>query len=78
MRSIETHALPMTRAVFMHGRSPYKPLPALGMKLFLSANPTDVAKDDPHDHDLGIDFDAVLADESAEQVFHAQGLEGLP
>lgn len=44
MRSIEQHNLPMTRAVFMQGRSPYKFIPAFGMKLFLSANPDDVAE----------------------------------
>ena len=99
MRSIETHGLPMTRAVFMQGRSPYKFMPAFRMKLFLSANPDDVAEatelgypagrvvgsvtslaaDDPDDRDLRIafDFDAVLADDSAERVFDAKGIEGF-
>lgn len=99
MRSIETHGLPMTRAVFMQGRSPYKFMPAFQMKLFLSANPKDVAEatelgfpagqvvgsvsdlraDDPSDGDLRIafDFDAVLADDSAERVFAAAGIEGF-
>lgn len=99
MRSIETHALPMTRAVFMQGRSPYKFMPAFRMKLFLSANPRDVAEatdlgypagqvvgsaaalvaDDPDDLDLRIafDFDSVLADDSAERVFDARGLDGF-
>lgn len=98
MRSIETHGLPMTRAVFTQGRSPYKYMPAFGMKLFLSANPKDVAEatelgfpagqvvgsvadfglDDPADRDLRIafDFDAVLADDSAERVYDAEGIEG--
>lgn len=97
MRSIETHGLPMTRAVFMQGRSPFKFMPAFKMKLFLSANPNDVkaalglgypagqvvgdagqlAADDPQDLDLRIafDFDAVLADDSAEQVYAADGIE---
>lgn len=99
MRSIETHGLPMTRAVFMQGRSPFKFMPAFGMKLFLSANPQDVAEatargypagqvvgapaelaaDDPGDGDLRIafDFDAVLADDSAEQVYASSGLDGF-
>lgn len=98
MRSIETHGLPMTRAVFTQGSSPYKYMPAFGMKLFLSANPKDVAEatelgspagqvvgsvadleaDDPDDRDLRIafDFDAVLADDSAERVYVAEGIEG--
>jgi 5'-nucleotidase len=98
MRSIETHGLPMTRAVFTQGRSPYKYMPAFGMKLFLSAEPTDVAEatelgfpagqvvgsvtdlevDDSSDRDLRIafDFDAVLADDSAERVYVDEGIEG--
>ncbi|MFJ4674194.1 5'-nucleotidase [Kitasatospora purpeofusca] len=42
MRSIQTHKLPITRAVFMQGRSPHRFMPALNMSLFLSANQTDV------------------------------------
>lgn len=98
MRSIETHGLPMTRAVFTQGRSPYKYMPAFGMKLFLSAEPKDVAEatelgfpagqvvgsvtdleaDDQSDRDLRIafDFDAVLADDSAERVYVDEGIEG--
>lgn len=97
MRSIETHGLPISRAVFMQGRSPFKFMPAFKMKLFLSANPSDVgaalalnypagqvlgaagalAADNPEDRDLRIafDFDAVLADDSAEQVFASDGIE---
>lgn len=42
MRSIETHGLPITRAVFTQGRSPYTFMRALNMSLFLSANERDV------------------------------------
>jgi 5'-nucleotidase len=42
MRSIEHHGLPVTRAIFMEGRSPYQFIPALNVKLFLSANDGDV------------------------------------
>ncbi len=42
MRSIQTHGLPISRAVFMQGRSPHRFMPALNMSLFLSANQTDV------------------------------------
>lgn len=97
MQSVETHGLPMTRAVFMQGRSPFKFMPAFKMKLFLSANQNDVeeatelgypagrvlgtpgglADDDSSDPDLRIafDFDAVLADDSSEQVYAAEGME---
>ena len=42
MRSIASHGLPITRAIFMQGRAPYKFIPALNMSLFLSANENDV------------------------------------
>jgi 5'-nucleotidase len=96
MRSIETHGLAISRAIFMQGRSPYHFMPALNMSLFLSANETDVreavalglpagrvlgpvAADDPDDQDLRIafDFDGVLADDTSEQVFQADGIEGF-
>lgn len=42
MRSIKSHNLPITRAIFMQGRSPYKFIKALSMSLFLSGDPGDV------------------------------------
>ncbi|MFI0966490.1 5'-nucleotidase [Streptomyces sp. NPDC021080] len=42
MRSIQSYELPISRAIFMHGRSPYRFMPALNMSLFLSANEDDV------------------------------------
>ncbi|MER6360786.1 5'-nucleotidase [Kitasatospora sp. NPDC001527] len=42
MRSIESHTLSISRAVFMQGRSPYRFMPALSMSLFLSADQEDV------------------------------------
>ncbi|MEW1962961.1 5'-nucleotidase [Microbacterium sp. NPDC077644] len=42
MRSIRSHDLPITRAIFMQGKSPYKFMEALNMSLFLSANADDV------------------------------------
>ncbi|MEW2051090.1 5'-nucleotidase [Streptomyces sp. NPDC005476] len=42
MRSIQSYSLPISRAIFMQGRSPYHFMPALNMSLFLSANEDDV------------------------------------
>ncbi|MTB70931.1 5'-nucleotidase [Arsenicicoccus sp. MKL-02] len=42
MRSIARHGLPITRAVFMQGKAPYRFIEALNMSLFLSQNETDV------------------------------------
>lgn len=70
MRSVELHGLPITRAVFMQGRSPYRFMPAFGMKLFLSANQEDVreatAQGYPAGTVLGSHAD-MLADEPADR-----------
>lgn len=42
MRSIQSHQLHITRAIFMQGRSPYKFIGALSMSLFLSGDREDV------------------------------------
>jgi len=42
MKSIESHHLSITRAIFMQGRSPHRFMEALDMSLFLSANERDV------------------------------------
>ena len=42
MRSIKAHGLPISRAVFMQGRAPYRFMRALHMSLFLSADAGDV------------------------------------
>lgn len=42
MRSIDAHKLPITRAIFMQGKSPYKFMKPLSMSLFLSQNEGDV------------------------------------
>lgn len=42
MKTIEHYGLPITRAIFMQGKSPYEYIPALNIALFLSANKPDV------------------------------------
>lgn len=42
MKSIEHHALGITRAIFQQGLSPYDYIPALNISLFLSSNQSDV------------------------------------
>ncbi|BAJ33235.1 MULTISPECIES: 5'-nucleotidase [Kitasatospora] len=42
MRSVQAHKLPISRAAFMQGKSPYRFMPVLNMSLFLSANRDDV------------------------------------
>jgi len=94
MRSVESHKLPVTRAVFTKGIAPYDYIGALEMSLFLTANRPDVdaaiAAGYPAGHVLpsqaaydeedpilrvAFDFDGVLADDAAERVFQAEGLD---
>ena len=42
MRSVRSHGLDITRAIFMQGRAPYRFMGPLRMSLFLSANEADV------------------------------------
>ncbi|MFT0846895.1 5'-nucleotidase [Actinomycetaceae bacterium L2_0104] len=42
MKSVKSHGLDITRAIFMQGRSPYHFMNALSMSLFLSSNADDV------------------------------------
>jgi len=96
MRSCADYCLPITRAIFTQGESPYKYMSALNMSLFLSANDTDVREavkaglpagrvlrssfvDDDNDPGLRIafDFDGVLADDTAEQVYRIEGVDGF-
>lgn len=44
MNSIEHYELPITRAVFMQGKSPHVYIPAFDIELFLSANANDVKR----------------------------------
>lgn len=94
MRSIEQRALPITRAIFTQGRSPWPFMSGLNMALFLTADQGSVvqavaaghpagwvlagtAVDQSEDHELRIafDFDGILADDAAEQVFQSDGLD---
>lgn len=64
MRSIQSHGLPISRAIFMQGRSPYHFMPALNMSLFLSANEADVREAVA----LGLPAGHVIGSASAEDV----------
>jgi len=73
MKSIKHHNLPISRAIFMQGKSPYEYIPSLSISLFLSGNSSDVKEAigmgypaghvlkstivDEDDHDLRIAFD---------------------
>ncbi|OIK28619.1 5'-nucleotidase [Streptomyces malaysiense] len=78
MRSIQTHGLAISRAVFRQGRSPYKFMPALNMSLFLSANGDDVreavAAGLPAGHVLGAAYPDDAADRELRIAFDFDGV----
>ncbi|MFG3285288.1 5'-nucleotidase [Streptomyces sp. NPDC048111] len=67
MRSIQSHGLPISRAIFMQGRSPYRFMPSLNMSLFLSANESDVREAVALGLPAGRVLGPVAADESDDQ-----------
>lgn len=70
MRSVELHDLPITRAVFMQGHSPYRFMPAFGMRLFLSANDDDVREATAEGYPAGTvlgSHAALIADDPADR-----------
>ncbi|MET9932001.1 MULTISPECIES: 5'-nucleotidase [unclassified Streptomyces] len=78
MRSIETYELPISRAIFMQGRSPYKFMPALNMSLFLSANASDVreavSQGLPAGHVLGEPYEDDTSDRDLRISFDFDGV----
>lgn len=78
MRSIQAHELPISRAVFMQGRSPHAFITALNMSLFLSANGDDVreavAAGLPAGHVLGSSYADDPADRELRIAFDFDGV----
>lgn len=67
MRSIEKHQLPITRAIFMAGKSPFGFMSALNMSLFLSANGRDVAEAVGMGFPAGLVLDSSFADDPGDR-----------
>ncbi|MFI5680046.1 5'-nucleotidase [Streptomyces cellulosae] len=67
MRSIQHYDLPISRSIFMQGRSPYKFMPALNMSLFLSANEDDVREAVAMGLPAGHVLDSPYADNAEDQ-----------
>jgi len=68
MESIEHHKLPITRAVFMQGRSPYRFIPAFSMSLFLSENEDDVRQAVLAGHPAGRVMGSPAVDDESEDL----------
>lgn len=64
MNSIAHYQLPITRAVFMQGKSPHAYIPAFDIELFLSANAEDVNSAVAAGHPAGQILKGVIEDDS--------------
>lgn len=77
MRSIASHGLGITRAIFMQGRSPYHFMPALNMSLFLSANEQDVRNAVAQGRPAGQVLASAFTDDSSDELRVAFDFDGV-
>lgn len=68
MKTIEHYGLPMTRAIFMQGKSPYEYIPALNIALFLSGNKSDVESAIVAGHPAGQVLDSQFNDDEDDKT----------
>ena len=77
MRSIEHYQLPISRAIFMQGKSPYEYIPALNISLFLSANAADVRKAIGLGYPAGHVMQSRIVDEEGDDLRIAFDFDGV-
>lgn len=68
MKTIEYYGLPMTRAIFMQGQSPYEYIPALNIALFLSGDKEDVDAAIKANHPAGRMLDSKFDDDESDHT----------
>lgn len=68
MKTIEHYGLPMTRAIFMQGQSPYEYIPALNIALFLSGDKHDVEAAIKAGHPAGQMLNSKFDDDESDQT----------
>lgn len=77
MKSIEHHGLPISRAIFMQGKSPYDYIPALNISLFLSGNSTDVKEAISLGFPAGHVMESAIIDEEDDDLRIAFDFDGV-
>jgi len=77
LRSVGHHGLPITRSVFMQGKSPYAYIPAFNMSLFLSANERDVREALALGHPAGIVLPSQTVDDDNDDLRIAFDFDGV-
>lgn len=77
MKSIKHHNLPITRAIFMQGKSPYEYIPALSISLFLSGNSTDVKEAIGMGYPAGYVMKSTIIDDDSDDLRIAFDFDGV-
>lgn len=77
MKSIKHHNLPITRAIFMQGKSPYEYIPALSISLFLSGNSTDVKEAIGMGYPAGHVMKSAIIDDDSDDLRIAFDFDGV-
>lgn len=77
MKSIQHHNLPITRAIFMQGKSPYEYIPALSISLFLSGNSTDVKEAIGMGYPAGHVMKSTIIDDDSDDLRIAFDFDGV-
>ena len=77
MKSIEHHKLPISRAIFMQGKSPYEYIRALSISLFLSANQSDIKEAIRMGYPAGHVLKSTIVDEDDDDLIIAFDFDGV-
>ncbi|BFT30209.1 5'-nucleotidase [Alteromonas sp. D210916BOD_24] len=77
MKSIKHHSLPISRAIFMQGKSPYEYIEALSISLFLSANSPDVKEAIQLGYPAGHVMKSTMIDEDDDDLRIAFDFDGV-
>jgi 5'-nucleotidase len=77
MKSIKHHRLPISRAIFMQGKSPYEYIEALSISLFLSANSPDVKEAIQLGYPAGHVMKSTMIDEDDDDLRIAFDFDGV-
>ncbi|RBW46533.1 5'-nucleotidase [Psychromonas sp. B3M02] len=77
MKSIKHHNLPISRAIFMQGKSPYDYIPALSISLFLSGNSFDVKEAIRLGYPAGHVMKSAIIDEDDDDLRIAFDFDGV-
>lgn len=77
MKSIKHYKIPISRAIFMQGKSPYEYIPALSISLFLSGNSSDVKEAIGMGYPAGHVLESTIVDDDDNDLRIAFDFDGV-